>query len=154
MLTNAPKNPITTDNMNAGFAAAKKMTPEEKDAAMAGLADLQRQMAAKVGEGDGSYSMAGGKKATSSKSSELDDIPELGEVNAEADASRTLAAGDTAGLSPELQAVLAQKQTESVRAGSTIFQGVHRKYQEKLKMIYGFDARGKSISGVANADGF
>lgn len=151
---NAPKNALTADSLNMGMSAAKNMSQAEKDAAMkaAGLAELQAQLAAKAAEAGGELNASGGSKKSAGKS-ELDDIPELN-----LDAAKTVEADRApaadAGLSPELQAVLAQKETESQREGSTIFQVVHRKYQEKLRMIYGFDARGKSVAGVANADGF
>lgn len=153
MLMNAPKNAFTASEMNMAFAAAKNMSEAEKNAAMAQFADAQKDAAGKI---EAAAMNAGGKspnRSTSSSSSgELDDLG-LGE-GAKADAASNLA---DSGLSPEVQAALAQREAASLRETSTIFQVIHRKYQEKIRMIYGFDAHGKSLGGgkgVADANGF
>lgn len=153
MLMNAPKNAFTADELNQAFAAAKNMSQEQKDAALAaaGLGDMQRDLASKTAE---AISTGGGKSPTkySSSSKELDD---LGDMMGKTDEpqSGSLVNSD---LSPELQAALANREQEQMRDNSSIFMVVHRKYQQKMRMIYGFDAYGKSIGGkgVANADGF
>lgn len=154
LLMNAPKNALTADDLNQAFAAAKNMSPEQRDAAVAaaGLGDMQRDLASKIE--NAAIAGGGGKSPTkySSSSKELDD---LGDMMGKTDEpqSGSLVNSD---LSPELQAALANRESEQMRDNSSIFMVVHRKYQQKMRMIYGFDAYGKSIGGkgVANADGF
>lgn len=153
LLMNAPKNAFTADEMNMAFSAAKNMSQEQKDAAMAGMNELSRDLASTVPVDP--ISTAGKSASRSSSSKELDDMADLLGAEKAPDAATSLA-GDRDQLSPEIQAALADRDTAQMRAASSIFQVVHRKYQEKFRMIYGFDSRGRSIGGkgVANADGF
>jgi hypothetical protein len=157
MLMNAPKNAFTAAELNQAFSAAKNMSQEQKDAAMAaaGLADLQRDLASKAAAAmTGEISAAGGKSSNKSSSKDLEELDLSG-----LDGKTAGAAGGSAGsnqLSPELQAALAEKDSAQMRVGTSIFEIVHTKYQEKMRQIYGFDSHGKSIGGkgVADANGF
>jgi hypothetical protein len=121
MLMSAPKNAFTADELNQAFSAAKSMSADQKAAALAGLSDLQKDMAAKVDQAaaEGTEIAAGGKSASrspSSSSGELDDLSDLMGAN---QAPAAPAPGvNTSELSPELQAALAARDTAEARDNS------------------------------------
>lgn len=153
MLMNAPKNALSADTMNQAFSAAKSMSADQKAAALAGLTDLQNAATAKMAD---AIDAAGKGTSASRKPSSSGDLDPLDDLAMGDKAAGTGADGVNSQLSPELQAALAARDTAEARDNSTIFQVVHAKYQEKIRMIYGFDAHGHSIGGkgVADANGF
>ena len=149
----APKNALSNEDMNKATNAAKAMSDADKANALAGtgLSDAQKELLARMngaGNPENEIKMGGSSGAslsrmTASKKSD----EELDELSAANPADL--------GVSPEVQAALAQKALNDRANGltdMTIFQLVHAKYREKSKMIFGYDPDG-TPKGVGDANG-
>ena len=148
LLANAPKNAIPTKLLNDAFSAAAAMSPGQQAAVMANanIEKMREELTEKL-EGV-SLEKVGSRSTSSTAKSESAALEDL----------NTLLGGKEPTLanqiSPEIRAAL-EKESQAARkydlSEHTIFQVVHNKYQEKLKMIFG------EISvkrGIGNANGF
>lgn len=148
ILGSAPLNPLSNADMNKATTDARGMSDADKANALAnaGLGDVQRDLASKVGEvnpagGPATSGLAAFKKSTGGDSVDLDKLAdEIGKPSESA----------ALGVSPEVQAALAAKQLDERKNGITdltIFEVVHLKYRERSKKIFGYDPDGAKGGG-------
>ena len=148
ILTKAPLNAISTSDMNKAIGDAQNLSEEEKKTAMAesDLEKIQRELAA---------SLNGGAGGTPKKFMASDYKPSAAELDSLTLPEPAAAPALDANVSPEIQAALAAREMDLQKEGitnSSLFQIVHKKYEERIKMIYGGVM--PSSRGIANTNGF